>query len=117
MFIALPNNLKRNVEDVSPNSSRIQAILLKTDSKNILIVNTYFPKDPKTIEYHVNPDLEDVLAVMENLVNSYHCDGIIIAGDLNIDFKRKNGNVKRFERSLTSNTLESSWMKFNMSLT
>ena len=49
-----------------------------------MIVNTYFLKDPKTIECHVNTDLEDVLAVIENLVDSYHCDDIIIAGDLNI---------------------------------
>ena len=39
MFIALPSNLKGNVEDISPNNSRIQAILLETESKNIMIVN------------------------------------------------------------------------------
>ena len=114
MFIALPSNLKGNVEDVSPSNSRIQAILLETESKNIMIVNAYFLKDPKTIEYHINADLEDILAVIENLVDSNHCDDIIIAGDLNVHFDRRNGNVKRLKRFLTSNRLGSSWMRFNI---
>ena len=79
-----------------------------------MIVNAYFPKDPETIEYHINADLEDVLAFIETLVDSNHCDDIIIAGDLNVDFDRRNGNVKRLEIFLTSNRLESSWMRFNI---
>ena len=59
----------------------------------------------------MNSDLEDVLLVIVNLVDSYHCDDIIIGDDMNIDF---DGKMGMFERFLISNTLESSWMRFNI---
>ena len=77
----------------------------------------YFPKDPKTVEYHDNQDLEDVLAVIENIIETYQCENVLIAGDLNIDFKRKNGHVKRLDRFLQSRNLESSWKRFKVDYT
>ena len=45
MFIAIPKYLKANVVDVSP--SRLQAVILKTGYRNMLILNTYFPSRPE----------------------------------------------------------------------
>ena len=43
MFIAVPVELKEFVTDVSPNHWRVQAVLLHTKDKNIMVINTYFP--------------------------------------------------------------------------
>ena len=117
MFIALPINLKRFTKDISPSNSRIQAIVLNTENKNLMIINVYFPNDPKTVEYNNDPDLEDVFADIENLIDTHHCNDVIITGDLNIDFERMNGHSKRLENFLASKNLESAWKRFNVDYT
>ena len=104
MFIALPVNLRNEVKEIFPNSSRVQAILLDTDSERLMIINTYFPQDPKTVTYELDSDLEDALTVIENMIDSYQCKNVLIVGDLNTDFIGKNERVERFERFLSSNT-------------
>ena len=71
-----------------------------------MIINTYFPQDPKTVTYKQASDLEDALAVIKNMIDSYQCKNVLIVGDLNTDFIRKNERVKRFEMFLSSNTFE-----------
>ena len=71
MFIALPVNLRNKVKDISPNSSRVHAMVLDTDSEKLMIINTYFPQDPKTVTYELDSDMEDALAVIENMMDSY----------------------------------------------
>ena len=118
MFIAIPKSMKSKAKDVSPNNSRLQAIILDTGhNKNLLLINAYFPQDPKTIEYHVDSNLEDILAAIGNLIGTCACDDVIIAGDLNIDFNRKNGYAKRLRRFLEEEELASSWDKFHVDFT
>ena len=118
MFIAIPKSMKSKAKDVSPNNSRLQAIILDTGhNKNLLIINAYFPQDPKTIEYHVDSNLEDILAAIGNLIGTCACDDVIIAGDLNIDFNRKNGYAKRLRSFLEEEELASSWDKFHVDFT
>ena len=58
---------------ISPNHNRIQAVLLETDENTIMIVNVYFPVDPKSKQYYNDPDLEDLLATIENLIDAHPC--------------------------------------------
>ena len=95
IFIALPGNLRNKVKDISPNSSRVQAMVLDTDSEKLMIINTYFPQDPKTVTYELDSDMEEALAVIENMMDSYQCNNVLIVGDLNTDFIRNNGRVKK----------------------
>ena len=101
MFIAMPVSLRNKVKDISPNSSRVQARVLDTDSEKLMIRNTYFPQDPKTVTYELDSDMEDALAVIENMMDLYQCNNALIVGDLNTDFIRKNGRVKRFDVDYT----------------
>ena len=48
MFIAIPNVIKQQVKDVSPAHWRVQATILSTSRNRILLINSYFPTDPKT---------------------------------------------------------------------
>ncbi len=117
MFIAIPELLRNKAKDISPKSNRIQAISLETDEDNLMIINVYFPKDPKTKKYHLDSDLEDVLIAIENLIGSHQCDNIVIAGDLNTDYKRENGRVTRLKSFLEHNSFDLAWNTFKVDFT
>ena len=51
MFIALPNFLKGQIEDISPGYWRLQAIIIKTGNQRLLLINSYFPTDPSTVRF------------------------------------------------------------------
>ena len=67
MFIAVPGDLKAYVTDVSPHHARIQAIVLSMKTK-ILIINSYFPTDPKTTEFDTT-ELLSTLSSIESVMN------------------------------------------------
>ena len=117
MFVAIPKYLRNKAKDVSPNHNRMQAILLETDENVVMIVNVYFPPDPKTKAYSMNSDLEDVLATIENLIDSQNCNDVIIVGDLNCDIKRDNGRVDRMRTFLSTNSMEMAWETFDVDYT
>ena len=117
MFIALPKYLRRKSKDVSPLNERIQAILLQTNDGNIMIINVYFPSDPKTTSYNADSELEDTLIGIENLIDNHQCNNVIIVGDMNTDFKRKNGRVERYNTFLTDNRFVDAWQKFDIDYT
>ena len=66
MFIAIPDVVKQQVNDVSPAHWRIQAIILSTSRNRILLINSYFPTDPKT----ATSDTSDLFY----LVSNQQCD-------------------------------------------
>ena len=110
-------SLRNKAKDVSPNHSRIQAVLLETDENIMMILNVYFPPDPKATKYTNDPDLEDVLATIENLVEAHHCNDVIMIGDLNCDNSRGNGRVDRIQSFISSNSMEMAWNCFEVDFT
>ena len=100
MFIAILKELRNKAKDVTPRSNRIQAIILETNEGDLMIINVYFPADPKTRTYQLEPDLEDMLASITTLIDNYHCNNVIITGDFNMDKKRDNGRVDRIKKFL-----------------
>lgn len=117
MFIAVPEQLRNRCKDISPNHSRIQSLLLKTTETTIMIINAYFPLDPKKESYDYDPDLEDVLATIENLVDAHQCNCVVVVGDLNCDYRRQNGRVGRLKDFLSSNSMETAWETFQVDYT
>ena len=117
MFIALPKELKLNAKDISPSNDRIQSIILETEDSNIMVVNVYFPPDPKTMNYNHDEKLEEVLATIEYMTEKEQCNNVIIVGDLNTDGKRKNGRVKRVKKFLEDNDLDSAWDTYHVDYT
>ena len=105
MFIALPKSMRQKTKDVSPVNDRIQAVLLETKEGYLMIINVYFPPDPKTTKYNLDSELEDLLLTIENLVASHQCRHVVMVGDMNTDYRRKNGRVERFDSFLTDNKL------------
>ena len=47
MFVAVPITLKEKSKDISPGSDRVQCVVIKDNLSSTLILNTYFPTDPR----------------------------------------------------------------------
>ena len=67
MFIVVPDCLKNYVTDVSPNNMRLQAIIMHTVNKNIMIISSYFPNNPNTVAFNEAP-LQEILLDITNLL-------------------------------------------------
>ena len=117
MFIAIPKQLRNKAKDISPKSNQIQAILLETSEDVLMIINVYFPGDPKTKKYVFDPELEDMLVAIISLIENHHCNNVVIAGDLNMDVKRDNGRVERLKEFLNVNSFELAWDNFHVNFT
>ena len=87
MFIAVPMEIKENVQDISPTHWRIQAIIVNTLNSRILVINSYFPTDPKIQDFDMS-DLLGTLDAIKEVVNTSQFDNLVWAVDLNADFSR-----------------------------
>ena len=71
---------------------RVQAVIVQSNEERILILNTYFPVDPKTIRFNDN-ELLEILNVIENVLQENEFNFICWGGDINSDFSRNTGFV------------------------
>ena len=94
MSIAIPDVMKENVTDISPSHWRIQAALIKKKNIKIMIINSYFPQDSKSLTT-LDPRLEELIAAINSLLMNYQFDGVIWMGDINADFCRNTKHVWR----------------------
>ena len=117
MFIAVPEIMKERIKDISPNHWRIQAALIQMDDlKRILIVNSYFPQDSKSPIY-IDPELEETITEINNLLMNHSFDDVIWMGDINTDFDRNTKSVRRMETYLDETKLKRSWNYFSADYT
>ena len=115
MFIAVPSELKESVTDVSPNH-RVQAVLLRAAENNIMVINTYFPTDPKVSDFD-SSELLTTLSTIQDLVRKHEYNSIVWTGDLNADFRRETRFTKLIETFMSENGFSSSWNKFPVDFT
>ena len=87
MFIAVPEEIKELVTDISPNHWRIQAVILQTVNNRILIINSYFPTDPKIADFDES-ELLTTLSTIESVLDENEYDDVVWAGDINAEFSR-----------------------------
>ena len=85
MFVAFPKNLCKNITNVSPLNSRVQAIILSTADFRLLIINTYFPTDPGTVSFD-ETELVEILMCINEILENEGFDHVITLGDINCDF-------------------------------
>ena len=116
MFIAFPNSIKNSVEDVSPGFWRVQAAIFTFNSSKLLLINTYFPTDPQRINID-ETDLLETLSYVKKVVESNHCDGVLLTGDLNSDFGRQSSHSTIVNDALLELRLELAWDKFKVDFT
>ena len=116
MFIAVPDEIIEFVADVSPNHWRVQAITLQAPSNRLLIINSYFPNDPKTSEFDTS-ELLTTLSAINSVMDGNDFDNVIWAGDINADFIRNTQLTNIIDRFIDENSLHKSWDKFTIKYT
>ena len=66
MFVAVPDKFKNVVNDVSPDFWRLQAVKVQCGSTNFLLINSYFPVDPRTV-MNDDPDLSETIEQLKRM--------------------------------------------------
>ena len=115
MFIAVPSDLKSYVTEVSPHHDRVQAIVLSMAAR-ILIINSYFPTDPKTQDFDTT-ELCSTLEAIKSVLKENEFDRVIWCGDINADFSRNTTFTTIVDGFVKDNMLESAWEKFPVDFT
>ena len=113
MFIAVPSCLKEKVEDVSPPPLRIQSALIETQHCKIMLINTYFPQDPRCADFD-ETEVTLMLSDIRNVLNKYEFDQLIWTGDINADFKRSTRFVLIIENFIWELDICKSWDKYQI---
>ena len=116
MFIAVPDELKEYVVDVSPNHWRVQAIILLTPKNKMLIINSYFPTDPQVLNFDPS-ELLTTLSAINDVLNDNEFDSVIWTGDINGDFMRQTQFTSIIESCINEKSLVKSWDKFAIDFT
>ena len=116
MFIAIPQCFKDNVVDVSPKSSRVQSVIITNDSVKTLLINTYFPTDPRKEDFDES-ELVILLSDIADIIDENSFDQVIWTGDINADFRRNTRFVNIVDEFVSTNGLEKSWDKLPVDFT
>ena len=103
-------------KDVSPNHWRIQAVVINTINSKILVINSYFPNDPKSNDFGTS-DLLTTLEAINQILITEQFDHLIWAGDLNADFDRHTKFSSIIEQYVDEKRLKRSWDKFHVDYT
>ena len=116
LFVSVPEYFKNNIQDVSPNVWRLQALLIKTVGSTILLINSYFPVDSRSVNIDQS-ELIEVFHYIRNIISDNHFSSFVLLGDINCDFLRNTGHVRCVQDFLGEFLLLKSWDKFNVDFT
>ena len=86
------------------------------NKKSILVLNSYFPTDPRTLG-GANIELENVLAEISSIISSTHFDSLYLVGDLNSNFLRNSSHVECVKTFMTDCNVYSLWRDFPVDFT
>ena len=116
MFIAIPDVIKQQVNDVSPAHWRIQSIILSTSRNRILLINSYFPTDPKTATSDTS-DLHSTLSAINSVIDDNEFDKLIWTGDINADFIRNSMFTGLIYDFISNRSMIKSWDRYPVDFT
>ena len=81
-------NLTKYVSRIKCNNFRIQATKFSLPDGALLLINTYFPGDPRTNNFD-DAELLTLLSGIQQAIQDGECNNVLVAGDLNCHFARK----------------------------
>ena len=100
-----------------PGSHRVQGLKLAIPDYPMLLINVYFPNDPRTIDFN-DTELLQTLEDIKYLVNSVGNDHtIVLMGDMNVDFDRNTTFVDIVTNFCMEINVESVWSRFTCDFT
>ena len=115
MFIAVPSTLKESVSEVPVASDRLQCVILRLNEAKILLINSYFPTDPRT-DFDEN-ELLVLFDEIKKIIDDNIFDHIVLGGDFNTDFKRATKFVSLVDEFVSDLAVDGSWNQFEADFT
>ena len=100
--------LTKYVTQVNSSTFRIQAIKFNVPGNTFLLLNSYFPCDPRN-ENIDNTELMELLGELRSVILSAQCNQVILTGDLNCHFARQNSFTNTISDCLESLNLIPIW--------
>ena len=102
-------------------SNLIRTIRLHTDNWvkirfQILIINSYFPVDKKTVRVDGN-ELLETIQFIKQVMESYEFSSVLLLGDINCDFLRRTGHTNLVSSFIDENYLKKAWDRFEIDFT
>ena len=100
-------SLTKYVSKIDCINPRLQATKFSFPSSTLVVLNAYFPCDPRNSRYD-DAEILNVLSEINNIVTNGGIHNFLLAGDLNCHFERDNlytNLVKDYFRSLSLQTL------------
>ena len=116
LFIAFPSSMKNNIHDVSPEFWRVQAIKIKLSSATVLLINSYFPTDPRRANQD-ETELQETISSIRKIIRKEEFDDIVWVGDINADFGRGTSHTGLVEEHLNDIGLVRSWESYDVDFT
>ena len=89
---------------------------MMTLATKVLIINSYFPTDPRDNDFD-STDLDSTLLAIESVISDNVFDSVIWCGDINADFTRSTRFTTRVNEFVTENSFEDAWKKFQIDYT
>ena len=111
MFIAIPRTFKEASKKLSVCSDRLQCVTVDVKSCKLLLINAYFPTDPRT-NFDEN-ELLVLLAEIKKTIDENTFDHVVFGGDINADFKRGSKFVSIVKEFVNAMELRHSWETFH----
>ena len=84
--------------------------------KSLLLINSYFPQDMKTVGYRDN-GLEEILAEIRDILLNNQFDDVVWTGDINADFTRNSGHVQRLHSYIDEYNMVKAWDAYPIDFT
>ena len=100
--------LTKYVSQVKTVSFRIQATKFDLPSGSLLVVNTYFPCDPRVNNFN-EEELLSVLLEIKSLMNNHNCNYNLILGDFNSHFSRHSAFTNIVHDFFDENNIKIFW--------
>ena len=100
-----------------PGSHRVQGLKINTPDSPVLVINTYLPNDPRTVDFNDSEllqALEDIKYLVNSVNNNYT---IVLMGDLNAQFSRNTTFVDIVKNFCMEINIESVWSRFRCDFT
>ena len=116
MFIAAPKEFKDCARELPTNHWRLQAIMLSIPNSNILILNSYFPTDPKVCDFDTS-DLLSTLSAINVILENAESSTVVWTGDINADFLRNTTFTKIVSEFIENKMLCKSWERYQIDFT
>ena len=85
-------SLTKYASKVKCDNFRVQATKFSFPGGKLLVLNTYFPCDPRRQDFDDN-ELLKTFADITNIIKSNDCDNVLVLGDLNCDLARSTSFV------------------------